>query len=306
MPTNRKMSGTKIESPSELCMAVLDRVQVSADGDLTKPPRIRGFKVVADHFVSPQAAIPTRRRVQILENPKTKTKLYVQYDSVCSWLTKFKITVIAGKRRKLRRSEMERVLGAFKNARLLTVELAFDFLKVSGVDLAFVERYGIFGKSRRVLDRLYGDLRYGARSSATMVRAYEKDEIPSVRVEIEFHSSWLRKHGIANLNDLEQLAALTVPGRVKFARLDWATLFTFLSRRGFPAHKIITRARLHAHSIPRAMQYLRDEVGLRNVRRFLRPLKINHAIRGALKNWLSCWSCTEYQKAEPDTGEFDE
>lgn len=270
-------------------MAGLDRIQALADGCGTKPPRIPGFKVRGDHFIRPQTPISTYRRVQILENLKTRTTIYFQYHSVCPWLAPFKITVIAGEHHYLTHSGLRAILGAFRTKRLSTVELAIDFSKNSKVDRAFALRHCICGKSRLVGGRLYGELRFGTRNSETMVRAYEKSEIPSFRLEIELHSAWLRKNRLQDVADLAKLSVLLMPRRIQFASIDWEQVACRLSTKGLRPETLIEEAQENAHSIHNALRYLRDEFELDNVHRFLRPLRLNRTVREALHTWANHW-----------------
>jgi hypothetical protein len=122
-----------------------------------------------------------------------------------------------------------------------------------------------------------------------MVRAYKKPEISSFRIEIELHSSWLRKQGLKDLEDLSELPVLLSPGRIQLVEIDWDLLTTHLSRKGLDAENIVGEAQSRAYSIDRALEFLRNEVGLQNVRRLLRPVRINRTIRDALRTWAKSW-----------------
>lgn len=160
------------EPDGGLCTARLDRVQFLAETRRNRLPQIPGFYVERDSFVRACSAPPTYRRVRNCANPRSQTTLGIQYQPAPPWLAPIKATVIGDDYRGLQLSELEKIFKAFKNARLLTVELAWDFSVASGVDRAFVMRHAVCGKSKLAGGPLYKDLRFGTRHSRTMVRAY--------------------------------------------------------------------------------------------------------------------------------------
>lgn len=273
----------------QLCSVLLDRIQAFGWPWTTDIPDIPGFEVRKDFFVRPQTAMKTYHRVRIYENLKTKLQLFLQRQPACPWLAPFKLTVVAGANKGIRRSELEELFQEFKAIQLLTIELAFDFRLASGVDRAFVLRHAIFGKSRRVLGRPHKDLRFGTRHSGTMVRAYEKSEIPSFRVEIELHSSWMRKNGVRSLEDISKLGSLLPSARIKFVEIDWVSVRTHLLRAGESGTKTISQAKSRVSSIHQTLSYLRKEAGLSNVHRFLRPMRLNGNIWNELRAWSDQW-----------------
>lgn len=272
-----------------LCVIRVDRAQVHAKTFAGQLPRIPHFQLIWDRFVRPQTSPQTYRRVRSLKNTTTDTTLWIQYWPILPGLRPAKLTLIANDRKGLRRPELEQVIRQFEEPRLLTVELAFDFSKASGVDRGFVLRHGVFGKSRIVGGGAHQNARLGGRDSDTMVRVYPKGETSSFRVEIELHSSWLRRNNVIGVGDLPKLADLLLPKRLLFVQIDWESLSRHLARKGLPAAKLVSEAKLRSHSIHETMKFLRNEVGLCNVRRFLRPLRINRPIQRELQIWANGW-----------------
>jgi hypothetical protein len=270
------------------CAVLLDRVQAFAWPWMGEVPHIAGFGVCQDFFARQQTTIKTYERVRIYKNHKTKTELYMQRQPACPWLAPFKLTVVANGRTGLERAELENVFKEFRATQFLTVEVAFDFSMMSEVDEAFVRRHGIFGKSHIVLGRPYKALRLGTRHSDTMVRAYSKPEIPSFRVEIQLHGRWLRKHRVQSLDDVSKLRTLLPVARIQFVEIVWASLRAHLLRKEQYSTRTISCAKSYQSSIHRTLGYLRKE-GLSNVRRFLRPLKLNETISNALRTWSEGW-----------------
>ena len=278
-----------IKSPAAICTVRPDRVQLLARTWTRRVPHIRGFNVCRDIRVHQQTAIRTYPRMRNLQNFKTSTTVDLQYWAEPPWLEPVKLTIITQRSEGLQRTELQAICDHFKWTRFITFELAIDFPVESGVDRAFVLRHGLFGRSHLVEGRIFDVLRFGTRRSATLVRAYEKPELNSYRVEVEFHGRWLREHGVRRLHDVPRIANLVWPHRVWFARPDWARLAAHLSRKGLPTQKILVEAQSRARSIRKLLDYLRRDVGLLNVHRFLRPLSINRAIRNAARTWSECW-----------------
>jgi hypothetical protein len=279
----------QIKRNNQICTVLLDRMQFVVRTWTRKVPHITGFEVCRDSFVRPQTAIRTYGRVRNLKNLKTGTEIYAQYWAEQPWLEPVKLTAVGDDSRGLQRAELETICGQFRWTRLLTVELALDFGEASEVDRSFVLRHGIFGRSQLVRGRFFKDLRYGTRHSGTMVRAYKKPETGCFRVEVELHSAWLRKNKLNTSEDLSRLSDLLIPDRLCFVEIDWEFLSAHLSKKGLPAKALIKRAQSKADSLGRVLSFLRHEVGLSNVRRFVRPLEINKPIQRQLRAWAERW-----------------
>ena len=273
-----------------LCTVRLDRVQFRARAWGLKLLLLLGFVRMRGGFVRSQTTVTTYRREDRFLNRRTGTKVYLQHDRACPWLWPLKVTVVPDDGPGLCGGEVQRMLGAFTNARLLRVEVALDFTAGSGIDRSFVLRHGLFGKSRLVGGRLYKDLRYGSHYSDIFVRGYEKPAIESYRVESQLQSGWLRARGIQRFGDLARLPTQIVPGRVGFFRIDWDALAGHLARKKMAAEPIIRKAQTRIRSLHTVLDYLRHDVGVANVHRFLRPLAVNRQIRGALRTWARQWA----------------
>jgi hypothetical protein len=278
----------EVKSSNEICTVRLDRVQLVARLKGQNLPQIPGFVVCRDSFVRPQTAIRTYERVRNFKNIKTGTTIDAQYRAIPPWLELVKLTIVADDSKGLQRRELESVCRQFSWTRLLTVELALDFEEGSEVDRSFVLRHGVFGRSALIGGRFFKDLRYGTRSSETMVRAYNKPQIESYRVELQLHSAWLRRFGVAAPRHLSKLPAFLCFDRIRFAAVDWQRLAEYLKRKGYP-DSAITKAQAQAYSIHRTLNFLREQFGLVNVHRFLRPLPVNSVIRQQLEKWATRW-----------------
>ena len=128
-------------------------------------------------------------------------------------------------------------------------------------------------------------LNYGGRKTDKFVRCYWKKELGVDRVELELHSSLLRRNDISSLDDFLYLPDAVYPKHLQFVEFDWKRLEQHLSSR--PANessRIIAGAKRRAPSLQRVRRYLQKH-GVVNVHRFLVPLAINEEISRALNRW---------------------
>jgi hypothetical protein len=265
----------------------LDRLQALAEASgRTGTPHILGFRVVRDNYIRQQTTQKAYARVREYLNPLTGTRLFVQYQPQLPGLPAFKITIIGVDERNLSLREVRQVMLAFPHYRLLLVEVAFDFRPESKIDLEFVRRHALFGKSHPNFSRMFPtSARYGGRKSHKLVRSYWKEKLNSFRIELELHSSWLRQNNIARLEDLRKLAGSLFPNHIRFVHVDWRRVRRYLSRRGLRVAQIILEAKGRSGSIHDVLAYLRSGAGVTNVHRFLVTGDANDEIQRSLKKW---------------------
>jgi len=254
-----------------VCVVKADRWQFLAYPlDQLIPPHFDGFQRLRDCFVRSQTTAMTYRRVAEDINSNTRTRLFLQYQPVLPGLAPFKGTLVPDDHSGLSRQEIWEVVRQFSRYRLLSLEIALDFNRCSGIDLDFVRRHALFGKSHPNTSRLFTRSRtYGSRKGRKRVRCYDKPELKSFRIELELHSAWLRRFHITRLDNLPELPRAIFPGHIRFVRMDWAALEMHLSRRGLDAEGIIRAARDKGDSIHAVLGFLRNRVGVQNVHRFL-------------------------------------
>jgi hypothetical protein len=250
-----------------------------------RPPQFPGFKRLRDWFVRSQTNARTYRRVAEHANPHSGTRLFIQYGTELPGLAPFKGTIIPQDDQVLSREEIQQVVGQFSAYRLLLLEVAFNFPPASGIDLDFVRRFGLFGKSRpnplRLLE--HGAL-YGSRKGSKLIRAYNKIELDVLRVEVEVHSAWLRHFGIATLRDIRKVPESLFPKHIRFVNVNWSALSRHLSRRGLSSAHIMQQAKHRSDSIHAVMEFLRNS-GVHNPHRFLLTVAPSREIFKSLKNW---------------------
>lgn len=268
-------------------VAKIDRVQLVVDRPKwRKLPTIKGFKTVSDLRPRQQTTIRTYDRVRRLVS-KTGTQIFIQYRRQKSFLPAEKITIIPPDETGVDWHEIVPLLRLLKTYRLITVEFALDFDAASGVDLAFVRRYGQFGRSVQVQKHRPGELHYGSRRSAKFVRCYPKDRIASFRVELELHSILLRHHHIDHIEDLPALRSVVIPSHFRFSAFSWRKLRRYL-RHKFGAAKakaILRSTRSRSKSIIHAKRHLRH-LGVANVQRFVTQFSLrNRLVAQAIDTW---------------------
>jgi hypothetical protein len=280
------------------CKVLLDRLQLLAWPRGNRLPDIPGFAIERDTFVRRQTSTQTYRRVRVLKNNGTNTTLYVQYQAARPWLAPVKITIVTEARNGVSRHELENVARPFKRGRPLLTEFAIDFAPGSGVDQAYVLRHALFGKSEEKPSTEHATLWFGTRRSEKFVRAYLRSD-GCFRVELEFHSGWLLRNGVLNIEDLTRLPDLLLPEHFCFFAVDWRRLAKQISRNNpSSADRTLKQCRARGKSLHGLLAHLRDNLGLRNCRRFLRPLPLNQQIRIAALDWARRWTDATESKDE--------
>ena len=277
-----------LTSPA-LCTARIDRIIIAAHPNVPgPPPRLPApFHNGPDTFVKQQTSIRTYQRCRQIMNDDTGTEVYWQYSPAPPWLPPSRITFVADDRGGLPPEDVLAILEHCQKHTVLLAEIAFDFAQISGVDQGFILRHGIFGKSRRRRDRGGdGTLRYGGRTSSSLVRAYHKTEINRYRVELELHSRFFRSSRLCQFRQLSNLRRMLLPSRFQLVKLDWHALSEYLfGRVGARSTHLLMTAR-GKQSIHASCQYLRRQ-GVLNTHRFLRPLQNNADLQSAINVWAA-------------------
>jgi hypothetical protein len=125
---------------------------------------------------------------------------------------------------------------------------------------------------------------WGGRKCDKFVRAYQKEEVDSYRVELELHSQLLRREHIATLEDFDGLVVTIYPKHFQFVEIDWRRLRRHLRRKRH-GKALIAGAQKRGNSLSRLRRYLRRH-GITNFHRFLVPLSINKKVDRAFTRWI--------------------
>jgi hypothetical protein len=273
---------------ASICRAGVDRLQLLAKPlEKNKLPEFVGFRRVRDSFVRSQTAVKTYARAAEYVNDGSGLRVFLQHHPVLPTLWPLKVTLIPNDQSLLASEDTEAIVAQFSSYRISLLEFVLDWFPESGIDLAFVKAHALFGKSRPIESRLHArSIVYGSRKGEKFVRCYSKKNIGAFRIELEFHSGWLRRHQIAALENLRKLPRLLYAQHVRFVKIDWIALERYVARRGHPHNRsVIQQAKTGFESIHRAMQFLRTNAQVTNVHRFVVPLPIDREIRRAMNKW---------------------
>jgi hypothetical protein len=160
------------------CKAGLDDLVATASGiaeDLIL--RLPGFRRVKKHFLRrkhPKHFLAYSRKTTF-ESTTSIRQMIVLSERRMQRLAYCKVTLIARDETGLKPEDVLSVLRLLPDARIVLVELAFDFGFSSGVTGAFVRRHALFGKSRaKNVASIRGYDSWGTRKGPKFVRSYFK------------------------------------------------------------------------------------------------------------------------------------
>lgn len=277
------------------CVAILDRLRFNCEADPTPAfRRLRGFRPGRSFFPhANRQSFQPYGHVMWFESTASKMKLYVESSPTNGYVATASVTFIADDQTGLLPEEVVPVLGAIRKPQLSMVELAIDFTPLTGVNRRFVRRHGVFGKLHRDLDtnNPIGDW-WGARRGAKRVKSYFKDEVGGHRVESVMRSRFLKHYQIEGINDFPRFVDLLPLRHVWLARLDEEKLIERLRGNRFSARRtigILRKVRGRERDLGAVLDYLKQEVGLKNTRRLLSELRQNRLIVEALQRWGEKW-----------------
>jgi hypothetical protein len=281
------------------CDCKLDRIVAAASVVPTAAiQNIPGFRLRRRYPVKPQRRgdfVPYGWAARIAGTGSIR-EVVIYSDRQAKWLAPAKIIVIARDALGLQFADACSVFELLSNPQLIDVEIALDFPINSLVDVAFVERHAIFGKSqpRNVgKNPLYSN--YGTRVGSKFVRSYAKFEIQRHRVEPNFHRRDLKRFGIKDIFNLHTLADI-LPRHIFLAQLSRTKLEQNLHRQDFSIQKqqaILREAEKLERNLCRTLKYLRRTARLKNTRRLLSPLDdLNRVVLAAINKWAAEWAAS--------------
>lgn len=115
------------------------------------------------------------------------------------------------------------------------------------------------------------------------------------RVELEMRSRFLRHYKIKDPYDFGKLVQILPKRHIHFARLNEKRLFARLRGMGFSTRRlaeILDDVRLLEGDVWATLNYLRQELAMKNARRLLDPLDTNDLVLSALREWAAMWPVT--------------
>lgn len=220
-------------------------------------------------------------------------QIMIESDRTKHYLPPFRITLTPPDRTGLQRAALESVLTLLPNYKLVLIEVAFDFPIKSIVDMDFVRKHAVFGRSRPRfvgINPIHDSL--GTRKGSKFIRSYPKWETDSHRVELEAHSRLLRHYQITFSEDIGRLVTNISARHISFKEVDTQKLVRHLRRKHFRESRInsILEQVDEKETLWDSAQYLRKRVGLKNVHRFLAPVTdVQDAIHNAVAIWTAEW-----------------
>jgi hypothetical protein len=113
-----------------------------------------------------------------------------------------------------------------------------------------------------------------------------------LRVELELRSRFLRHYTIKDPYDFTKVVDILPGHHIHFTRFNEKKLMARLRGMGFSPRKvweIMDDVALLQGDVWATLNYLRQELAMKNTRRFLDPLDTNDLVLDALKKWAAMW-----------------
>jgi hypothetical protein len=113
-----------------------------------------------------------------------------------------------------------------------------------------------------------------------------------LRVELEMRSRFLKHYKIRDPYDFGKLVDILPERHIHFAKFNRKKLVERLRGMGFSSkriRKILDDVALLEGDVWATLNYLRQELALKNTRRLLEPLDTNDLVLAALKEWAAEW-----------------
>jgi hypothetical protein len=279
------------------CVCRLDKIVVTTSAVPTDAiQQIQGFQLRRRYPIKPQRVgdfIPYQWLARITATGSIR-EVVVQYHQQARWLAPARVIIIARDALGLQFADLCSIFELLADPKIIDIEIALDFPIDSIVDVNYVERHAIFGRSepRNVgQNPLYSN--YGRRVGSKFVRSYAKSELSCHRVEFSFHRRDLQRFGIKSLFDFHKFIDI-LPRHILFAQLSEQKLLQQLLRRksfGVTKQQKIRRGvKAVQGNQCQTLRYLRRTARLKNTRRLLVPLdETNRVVLEAVKKWSTEW-----------------
>jgi hypothetical protein len=117
----------------------------------------------------------------------------------------------------------------------------------------------------------------------------------ALRVELEMRSRFLRHYKINDPYDFGKLVQILPKRHIHFVRFNEKKLLARLRGMRFSPEKvweILEDVALLEDDVWATLNYLRQELAMKNTRRLLDPLGTNDVVLDALKKWAAMWPVT--------------
>lgn len=283
-------------APEGDCFALLDVLQLTCDMDPT--PAVKDLNILFGlssnllNRTHPAQFLPYRRASWHGGNGSVQ-RLCIESDREAAWLPRFRVAMYANDLSGLHPKPVVDLLEVMPPTRITRLEVALDFPLTGRLSPEFVRKHCIFGKARRDFSATNPEVdRWGTRRSQKRVVSYTKHEVAAHRVELRFRRQFLERCGVRDIFDFHRLSALLPRRHIIFGRLDHEKLTRWLDNDPNLARRkreILDQVHEQEHDLSGVLDYLRRDVGLKNVRRLLVPLQENKFVREALRDWAAIW-----------------
>ena len=280
------------ERDKQQCDAKLDRFVCFCDEDPTRQLMgVLRFKSQSSHFIKPyqDGRFQPYARVHWFKDWGSEMKFKIESQRREPWMPLYRITLYADDRVGLLPEQLFAVLEVIPRFKLSVIEIAFDFSP--WISRTLLSQRVLFGKSRPA-PPIETTLYWGSQKGSKGARLYHKEEIDKYRVELVLHAKFLRSYRIRDIFDFQKFCEILPVRHIYYARFDEPKLITLLRSMEMSYGEIWTILKdiaLLEGDVWPTLYYLRLEVGLKNARRLLVPLKTNRLIREALKEWAAMW-----------------
>lgn len=293
LPAKEKLgSENHLQDDDQQCTAKLDRFICFCDEDPTRQLMgVTRFKSESSHFIKPyhDGRFQPYSRVHSFRDWHSDMKFKIESRRREPWMPAYRITLYADDRTGLLPEQLFAVLEVIPKFKLSVIEIAFDFSP--SISRTLLRQRVLFGKSRPAPPKDTTSY-WGTPKGSKGVRIYYKKEVDKYRVELELHAKFLRSYRIRDIFDFQKFCEILPTKHIYYARFDEMKLITLLRSMGMSyteIWKILKDLAVLQGDLWPTLFYLRLEVGLRNARRLLVPLKTNRLIREALKKWAAMW-----------------
>ena len=281
------------------CRVRLDRLVVTTGGfHADVRSAIPQFICRKKHFLRrarPEDVLPYARLTEFVSETSIE-QMFVLTEPQLLRVKPCKITMIAKDTTGLNAKDVLSVLNTLPDVRVVTLELAFDFRRASGIDGSYVRRHAVFGKARqRGVGLWFGYDNWGCRTGRKLIRSYYKTQIRAHRLELQLNGPFQERHGIVGLFDFWRLAKTVPIKQILFAQLNELKVIAWLRNNGCSAAEVLRvmqRVYGFEENLLAQCRVLRRKGGIKNVNRFLVPLATNELVKESLRTWIKRWQQT--------------
>jgi hypothetical protein len=272
--------------------AILDRMRgVCNENPAAALLGLPGFaRVQSRRIVRPaDGSFQAYGRADWYQTGRGETKVAVESDRSQHWLWPYRITFVADDATGLLPRDVLGVMEVLPDFQMTMLELAFDF--ADEMTRRYVRQHLLFGKARP-LPSVNGTEYWGTRKGMKRVQCYFKREIQAFRIEIEMRPRFLRHYHIQDLFDFHKLVRILPRHHIYFARFNKQKLIRRLQRTGSSQKRqqeVVAMIDAMAGNLWPTLNYLREEVQMKNTRRLLDPMPGNELVLQALETWAAQW-----------------